>query len=551
MNNYSQENSQLSVVAPSGVKGLVPTRMQGWEKLGDGFEFVVDLVTQAGNPIEFRQFLEKPMVVVLALPGNATRYFHGDVFKASVKGSLGDFNKYSVTLRPRIARLALIKRSRVYQNQNVKQILESVLEAVGGAEFQITRHLDNRLYCVQYRETDLEFFRRICSEAGLTYYWKHTLEDHRLVITSNTSECESEGIVAFDPYVGGTITNPTVWEWETEQELVNSRVDIRDSHHELSSKTIDSNVSLLDRLTVGEVSLELPQAKAPTQADSQSIARNFDLFNASGGFTGSSQGAWFDAQEDQTRLMAIAAKSRAVRARATGNAAHLQPGKSFLLEGLRGQNGSWLVVGQNHECHVEAKMDERDSFVLRVESRLEAAPLALEQLCWPPIRRPEVAVVLTARVTGPEGAETFVDPLGRIKIKFDWEREGATDGTSSCWVRVSQFWAGKSYGAFFWPRIGHEVLVAFEDGNPDRPIVIGSLYNIVNVPPCELPACSFISGVKSKLQGDLTGMKFQQIILSDDPTSPILHFHSDTQILMHQNREQQSTVPDSSFRMLG
>jgi type VI secretion system secreted protein VgrG len=133
MNNYSQENFQLSVVAPSGVKGLVPTRMQGWEKLGDGFEFVVDLVTQAGNPIEFRQFLEKPMVVVLALPGNATRYFHGDVFKASVKGSLGDFNKYSVTLRPRIARLALIKRSRVYQNQNVKQILESVLEAVGGA----------------------------------------------------------------------------------------------------------------------------------------------------------------------------------------------------------------------------------------------------------------------------------------------------------------------------------------------------------------------------------------------------------------------------------
>jgi uncharacterized protein involved in type VI secretion and phage assembly len=211
-----------------------------------------------------------------------------------------------------------------------------------------------------------------------------------------------------------------VCEWETEQELVNSRVKIRNSHHELSSKTIESNVSLFDRLTVGEVSLELPQAKAPTQADSQSIARNFDLFNASGGFTGSSQGAWFDAQEDQTRLMAIAATSRAVRARATGNAAHLQPGKSFLLEGLRGQNGSWVVVGQNHECHVEGKMDERDSFVLRVESRLEAAPLALQQLCWPPVRRPEVAVVLTARVTGPEGAsihwaESRLNLIGRGK----------------------------------------------------------------------------------------------------------------------------------------
>lgn len=551
MSEYSLDNSPLSVFIPSGIKGVVATRMHGWEKIGDGFEFMVDLVTQVSSPIEFRQLLGKPMAVTVTLPGNTMRYFHGDVFKVSVKARLGDFNKYSVTLRPRIARLGLTKRSRVFQNQNVMQILESVLDEVGGADFQITRNLRNRLYCVQYRETDLEFFRRICSEAGLTFYWKHTLEEHRLVITSKTSESESAGIVAFDPYVGGTVTNPILWEWETEQELCNRQMSIRDSHHELSAKVIEANVSLPDRVSVGEVSLELPQANGPTQADSQSIARNFDLFNASGGFTGSSQGAWFDAQEEQARLMAIAATSGSVRARATGNAAHLQPGRSFQLEGLPGENGSWFVVAQNHEINVEERIGERDSCVLRVESRLEVAPLALEQLCWPPIRRPEIAVVLTARVTGPEGSESFVDPLGRIKIKFDWEREGATDGCSSCWVRVSQFWAGKNYGAFFWPRVGHEVIVAFEDGNPDRPIVIGSLYNIVNIPPCELPACSYVSGVKTKLRGDETGLKFQQIILSDDPTSPILHLHSDTQILMHQNREQQSTVPDSSFRMLG
>ena len=551
MNQYSQDKSPLFVIVPGGVNRLVATRMHGWEKINDGFEFKVDFVTRVSNPIEFRQLLGKPMAVAVILPGNTTRYFHGDVFKVSVKGCLGDFNKYSVTLRPRIARLGLIKRSRAFQNKNVMQILESVLEEVGGADFQITRHLINRLYCVQYRETDLEFFRRICSEAGLVFYWKHSLEEHRLVITSKTSESDSAGIVAFDPCVGGTISNPNLWEWETEQQLCNSQVAIRDSHYEVSAKVIEANVSLPYRVSAGEVSLELPQCIGPTQADSESIARNFDLFNASGGFTGSSQGAWFDAQEEQAMLMAIAATSGSIRARATGNAAHLQPGKSFQLEGIPGENGSWFVVGQNHEINVEEGVDERDSYVLRVESRLEAAPLALEQLYWPPIRRPEIAVVLTARVTGPEGSESFVDPLGRIKIKFDWEREGATDGCSSCWVRVSQFWAGKNYGAFFWPRVGHEVLVAFEDGNPDRPIVIGSLYNIVNIPPCELPACSYVSGVKSKLRGDETGVKFQQIILSDDPASPILHLHSDTQILLHQNREQQSTVPDSSFRMLG
>jgi type VI secretion system secreted protein VgrG len=131
-----------------------------------------------------------------------------------------------------------------------------------------------------------------------------------------------------------------------------------------------------------------------------------------------------------------------------------------------------------------------------------------------------VGGVHTAVVTGPQGAETFVDAYGRIKVHFGFDRDGPMDGNSSCWVRVAQVWAGKNYGAAFWPRVGHEVVVAFEGGDPDRPIVTGSVYNATNMPPFELPSQVYISGFKTLISG--TTDKHHLIVTSDGPAEEVV-----------------------------
>lgn len=551
MKSLSQENSPLVLSLPPGFKGLVATGIKGWERIGEGFEFELRLVSTKDDAPGLSALLGLAMGIELTLPGGASRAFHGEVFKVSSPAVAGDYRHLVVTLRPRLARLGLVRRSRVFQEMSPEEILSAVLEPVGGAEFKISRNTCKKLYCVQYRETDLEFFRRICGEAGITYYWKHSLRDHRLTLVTDTTRTEIVAVERLESDVGGTATRCAFWEWETCQQMVNGEISIQDSHPELSSITISACSARNSSLTVGDVPMTLPPALAPDEADHLSVARQFDVFDSSGKFLGERQEAWFDAQEDHAHVMAIAASSGAVRARATGNAAHIQPGQAFRLEDLDGAQSSWLAVGQSHEVVVEGRFWEGQNTNLKLQATLESAPLELAQLIWPVPRRPEVAVVLTARVTGPQGQEVFLDPLGRVKVKFDWERASPGDEGSSAWVRVAQAWAGKGYGTFFWPRVGNEVLVAFESGDPDRPVVIGSLYNCVNTPPYDLPACSYVSGIKTSIRGDTSGSRFQQVIMSDDPSSPVLHLHSDTQILMHQNREQQSTIPDSSFEMRG
>jgi type VI secretion system secreted protein VgrG len=147
--------------------------------------------------------------------------------------------------------------------------------------------------------------------------------------------------------------------------------------------------------------------------------------------------------------------------------------------------------------------------------------------------RPAIAGMQTATVVGPAGEEIFVDKYGRVKVQFHWDREGKLNADSSCWLRVAQVWAGKGWGAFFWPRIGHEVVVIFEEGDPDQPLVIGSVYNAENMAPFKLPLRKKLGGIKSASVSGTSKENFNGIVFFDEKGHEHTSIHSERHMTLH------------------
>jgi type VI secretion system secreted protein VgrG len=171
----------------------------------------------------------------------------------------------------------------------------------------------------------------------------------------------------------------------------------------------------------------------------------------------------------------------------------------------------------------------------------------LRQAIWPVPPRPNIGGVLTGTVIGPAGQEIHLDKFGRVQVRFPWDRDNPS---ASCWVRVAQSWAGHGWGACFWPRVGHEVVVAFENGDPDRPIVVGSVYNSDNMPPFPLPENRFIAGWKSLTEGGDPSKNFHQILMSDEKGGEVVHIHAEKTLLANQESRQVTMRPnlDMSFQ---
>jgi hypothetical protein len=157
----------------------------------------------------------------------------------------------------------------------------------------------------------------------------------------------------------------------------------------------------------------------------------------------------------------------------------------------------------------------------------------------------------TAVVAGPTGQEIFIDKYGRIKVLFPWDRQGKPDGRSSCWVRVAQIWAGKRWGAFFWPRAGHEVLVAFEEGDPDQPVVVGSLYNAANMPPFDLPSKAAGCGFKSCSVGGDPAQQFNSLVFHDQPGDEHVHVHSESHEVFTSESSRFRRTPGPQVEVVG
>ncbi len=553
MAEFSQQNTPLRVFTPLPENTLLATALRGREEMGGTYSFQVDLIAWPGTPIDFSRLLGAEARVRLSLPGGAFRTYSGIIAQFGQRDGDQVFDRYTMVLRPAIHQLALVRRSRIYHQQSAAQIIDKLLEPVFANSTMKTRnfagHTPVRTYCTQYRETDWDFLRRLSAESGVTWYWIHQPEVRTFKLTDNTSVgAPGLGTIHYAHSEGGTVHSTRIHGWQIDQSICQPGLEVLDHHFQVAGQEILGDAHPPETVRAGCLHLKPAKVHAPSQQDDMSSARFFDGVNPAGGHDASALPTMFSAAPDQAEIGMRGAMAGTVRAVAYGNCCQMAPGHSFTLAGHPNQDGEWVVVNTEHTVEVEGRFWAGEPCALRAEVRAECAPLSLRQAIWPVPPRPNIGGVLTGTVIGPAGQEIHLDKFGRVQVRFPWDRDNPS---TSCWVRVAQSWAGHGWGACFWPRIGHEVVVAFENGDPDRPIVVGSVYNSDNMPPFPLPENRYIAGWKSLTEGGDPSKNFHQILMSDEKQGQVLHIHAEKTLIAQQESRQVSIRPNLDMTIQG
>ena len=535
MPQFSQENAAFQIQTPLGPDALVVLSFQGTECLSGLFEFRLQLGALAGSRVPFEALLGQCATVSLQSRGQVQRYISGVICQFTAKNSDRYLDHYEMVLRPRLWQLGLVKQSRIFQQQNACQILAAVLAPVAGASQLVAPTPLVRVCSTQYRETDLEFFNRICFEQGFASYWVHSASDHQLKITNMTTNNPSAGTCYFNQAEGGSQDIPSIKTWETTQTLVNNQLSLRDSQFQLFNQPLTAQGKGQQAVQAGTASLKVSSSVPPWQENGASPGRYFDTILATGQENSGAMSDTYEFLQTRANILSTAIACKAVLANGSGNCMNLVAGYRFTLADHPTADGAWLVTRLEHEGKQEGLFWSGEAARVSYSNRFEAVPASSSQKPWPPVPRPKVGGVQTAIVIGPEGAEMNIDPFGRVQVRFWWD---AAESTTSCWVRVAQVWAGQGYGAFFWPRVGHEVVVSFEDGDPDRPLIVGSVYNSTNNVPVPMPQSLYLSGVKSKTQGGDVTKNFHTALLSDEISAAVIYVHAETHMMVHQEQTQ-------------
>lgn len=456
---------------------LVATEAKGVEGISRLFEFTISALSSR-QVIQPQDLLGKSVTLSMARPGGNRRVVNGIVVSFS-GGMLTRSNYRLVTLKvaPTLWLLDRTSDYKVFQDKTAVEIAEALLGEAGVSfEKKLQATYDKRDYCIQFGETDLDFLQRLFAEEGIFYYFSHQNGGHKLVLTDNTTG-----------YVDGA------------QDQVAYRQGVEETTDAVYR--MDFSASLTDaKWTLGDYDFEAPASaregnrKTSLQPASSKSWEHYRFPS------GSVQDATL------TRLAGVAVdavEARFEEASGMGTCASFTPGHRFTLsehpvEALK--NKKHVVTEVRHEVADKAhftiqpgtdgKPYYRNSFTCIPATRPARRPL--------PAAKPIVRGPQTALVVGPSGQEIHTDKHGRIRIQFPWDRYGTKNEKSSCFVHVAQALAGKSWGTVFIPRIGMEVVVHFLDGDPDRPLVTGSVYNGTNVPPWALPANMTKSGFLSR-----------------------------------------------------
>ncbi len=459
----------------------------GVEAVSEPFQFSLELVS-TDSGIQFDQAVGEDGLLSIAGTDGSERYVHGTVSRFEERGQGQRFTTYYAELVPWIARLGLRARCQIHQKMTVEEIVTKVLEDAGLASdkfrFDLKAALPKREYCVQYRETDLAFVSRLLEEEGIFYYFEHDKEQHVLVLVDDVATTAPIAGTASVPYhvlSGQAAEEEHVYDFRMAQEMRTGAVRHRDFDFATPSKTLEAN----------------------EQAD---VETDLEVYDYPGRYA-NPDNKGKDADEAKRLAKVRLEELRSVRIEGGGESVcrRLVPGYCFTLEGhprpddkLPKFNTEYLLLRLLHTgSQPQAREQDAGEGGFAYNNSFECVPT--DAPYRPPrlTPAPRIRGLQTAIVVGPGGEEIYTDEHGRVKVQFHWDLEGKKDQDSSCWIRVSQGWAGPGWGAMFIPRIGQEVIVDFEEGDPDRPIVTGRVYHGTNKPPYPLPDDKTKSTVKS------------------------------------------------------
>lgn len=503
--NFQQLTRLAHVTSPLGPDVLLLKDLSGGDELGRLFNYDLQL-TSADGAIDLNQLLGKPMSVALQLTGGNQRYFHGVVARCSQNVERGQFASYQVSLRPWLWLLTRTSDCRIFQHQTIPQIIKQVFRDLGFSDFEdaLSRPYREWEYCVQYRETSFDFVSRLMEQEGIYYFFRHEKDRHVLVLADAYGAHQTvfgyESVPYFPPD-GQHRERDHIDDWRLAQEVQPGSLELNDYDFQRPAASIEVRSAMPRPHTAGD----------------------YPLYDYPGTYVQSQDGEHYA----RTRLEAL--QSLHERVELSGNARGLGSGHLFSLSGFgrQDQNREYLIVGARYYVAQESLESGSGTAGIQFECGLTCidAKQSFRPLANTP--RPIVKGPQTARVVGPEGEEIWTDQYGRVKVHFYWDRHDQSNENSSCWIRVSQAWAGKNWGAMQIPRIGQEVIVSFLEGDPDRPIITGRVYNAEQTVPYDLPANATQSGVKSRSSKGGTPANFNEIRMEDKKGAEQLYIHAE------------------------
>jgi len=435
--------------------------IEGEEQISGLFHYRLRLRT-GDNSIDFTKMVGESVTVTIELYSGGKRYINGIVSSFTQAENDENFTTYYAEIRPWLWQLTLTSDSKIFQNQTAPEIIDAVFSNMGFTEFRtsLTGSYNPREYSVQYQETAFDFVSRLMEDEGIFYFFEHTEDTHTLILADDNG--------SFNPCPDLSVAHfrQVSAEWKTEDMVDRCTLEQQVIPCKYASEDFD---------------FETPDTDLLTSVDGKE-GGNLRIYEYPGGFAKTADGE------------AIVKKRLE---------AHELPQKTFRGEGFCRA----FIVGFTFDLEGHDRKDMNATYVLRSLSivctqeqyanTFEAFPADVP--FRPPLttKKPRIFGTQTAIVVGKSGEETWTDKYGRVKVQFHWDQEGKNDENSSCWVRVAQVWAGKGWGTIFIPRIGTEAIVSFLDGDPDVPIIIGTVYNANQTVPYALPGEQNLSTIKT------------------------------------------------------
>ena len=542
-----QGNWPISLKTPLGEDVLIPESYSAMEGISQTFLLSIVAVAENSANIAFDQLLGQPVTLKLHMATDAYRIWNGIVSRIVQADRSFDFTTYHLEVVPKLWLLNHRSGCRIFQQQTIPDILKAVLTGLD-VSYQLVGTYEPRDYCVQYRESDLDFASRLMEDEGIFYFFKHTDGGHQMVVADSAAshqDVPGEATLHYYEVRGGTRKKDIISHWEKSQEIRSGKVTLWDHSFELPGNHLETDKTPQETVTVGKTTHKLKLSVSdPLEVYDYpgGYAHRFDGIDPGGGERSSDVQKIFTDNKRTVGLRMQEETAQGLIFRAKSDCRQITSGNKFELADHFSDDSKYLIISAEHSAS-HPLGTERTVEAFEYSNSFKAIPMAIP---YRPPRVTEVPTVLgaqTAVVVGPSGEEIFTDKYGRVKVQFPWDRQGKKDANSSCWLRVGTPWAGKQWGFVHLPRIGQEVLVDFLEGDPDRPYIMGSVYNADQMPPYELPANKTQSGVKSRSSLNGGSDNYNEIRFEDKMGSE--------QILIHAEKDLQTEVEHDETRTVG
>jgi type VI secretion system secreted protein VgrG len=505
--DYEQKTRGLSITTPLGKDVLLLTSMSGEEQISRLFSYELRMLSTKDS-IKAQDIVGKNVTFQVDYADGSPRNFNGFVSRFAYLGTGDRLSEYRMQVVPWLWFLTLTAKSRIYQEKSVVDIIKDVFSKLGFSSM-----LDDQTkgshpkweYCVQYRETDFNFVSRLMEQEGIFYFFKHDQGKHTLVMADQKSSYQDvkDNNVKFEFNLSGPNPWDQILSWEHQYEFRSGKWAQTDYNFETPSTSLLTNTKTtvdlpgVDKYEVYDYPGEYekkPDGDADTKLRMEAEEVGYNMVHGTSYCRSFTPGGKF---------------------KLTKHHSSAEAGKGYVIVGTR----HWAGVGGTYLTGSAGGESGYGNAFTCIPDSVTFRPARVTP-------KPHIHGTQTALVVGPGGEEIWPDKYGRVKVQFYWDREGKKDDKSSCWIRVAHPWAGKQWGAVSIPRIGQEVVVSYLEGDPDRPLITGMVYNAESMPPYTLPDNKTQTGLKTRSSKNGTSENFNELRFEDKKDSEQIYFHA-------------------------